>query len=91
MSGSIFSNHTGCLQDPSTEGWVAANAERLRALPLAAGASGIIGVLLNRLLSGVSLLYVHVLVHMCKEELTKQVLEPADMPCLCAHAGCSCS
>lgn len=47
--------YTRDMQDPSTDGWVAANAERLRALPLVAGASGIIGVLLNRLLSGVSL------------------------------------
>ena len=46
------------LQDASTDGWFAANAKRLRALPLVAGASGIIGVLLNRLLSGVSLPYV---------------------------------
>ena len=43
------------MQGPSTDVWVAANAERLRTLPLVAGASGIIGVLLNRLLSGVSL------------------------------------
>ena len=60
-NGSIFSchcKHPRGLQGTSTDGWVAANAERLRALPLVAGAAGIIGVLLNRLLSGVSLPYV---------------------------------
>ncbi|KAL3161340.1 hypothetical protein ABBQ32_010238 [Trebouxia sp. C0010 RCD-2024] len=41
-------------QGPLPESWVAANAGRLRSLPLVAGASGIIGVLLNRLLSGVA-------------------------------------
>lgn len=45
---------TSTLQGPLPESWVAANAGRLRSLPLVAGASGIIGVLLNRLLSGVS-------------------------------------
>lgn len=41
-------------QDPTPDGWVDANASSLRALPLVAGASGIIGVLLNRLVSGVA-------------------------------------
>ena len=41
------------LQDAGNEGWFGANASRLRALPLVAGASGIVGVLLNRILSGV--------------------------------------
>jgi len=41
------------LQGSSPDGWIGANASRLRSLPLVAGASGIVGVLLNRLLSGV--------------------------------------
>ncbi|KAL3161893.1 hypothetical protein ABBQ38_008980 [Trebouxia sp. C0009 RCD-2024] len=45
---------TSTLQGSTPDSWVAANAERLRSLPLVAGASGIIGVLLNRLLSGVA-------------------------------------
>ena len=45
--------HIG-LQGSASKSWVDANASKLRALPLVAGASGIIGVLLNRLLSGVS-------------------------------------
>ena len=55
MYAYLLQGHTG-LQDHSPDGWVAANTERLRSLPLVAGASGIIGVLLNRLLSGVRLL-----------------------------------
>ncbi|KAA6419886.1 MAG: cofactor assembly of complex C [Trebouxia sp. A1-2] len=42
------------MQNAGNEGWFGANASRLRALPLVAGASGIVGVLLNRILSGVA-------------------------------------
>ena len=42
------------VQDTSPDGWIGANASKLRSLPLVAGATGIVGVLLNRILSGVS-------------------------------------
>lgn len=48
------SGATASSQDAGNEGWFGANASRLRALPLVAGASGIVGVLLNRILSGVA-------------------------------------
>jgi len=48
------------LQDAGNEGWIGANASRLRALPLVAGASGIVGVLLNRILFSESQVFLHV-------------------------------
>jgi len=48
------SGATASSEDAGNEGWFGANASRLRALPLVAGASGIVGVLLNRILSGVA-------------------------------------
>ncbi|DBA89905.1 TPA: hypothetical protein ACH3X2_004397 [Trebouxia sp. C0005] len=48
------SGATASSENAGNEGWFGANASRLRALPLVAGASGIVGVLLNRILSGVA-------------------------------------
>ncbi|KAL0032202.1 hypothetical protein WJX77_010710 [Trebouxia sp. C0004] len=52
--GAFKSGAIASSEDAGNEGWFGANASRLRALPLVAGASGIVGVLLNRILSGVA-------------------------------------
>ena len=55
------------MQGLASEGWLESSASALRALPLVAGASGIVGVLLNRLLSGVCLQ--HMLTSCCSMQL----------------------
>lgn len=80
---------TSTLQGSTPDSWVAANAERLRSLPLVAGASGIIGVLLNRLLSGVSC---HNLLDALDCNSGKACSSLCPQANICTGcAGCSCS